>query len=384
MNLTADALIIVLFLSLGLLTAVFNYFTIRRFDQYPPAAKFPRVSILVPARNETRNVETCAVSLLAQDYPDFEVIFLDDESSDDTPIVLSRLKRADSRLVVLSGTPRPAGWIGKHWACHQLEQAATGELILFTDADTRHAPNMLRDSVSALLAENADLVTAFPHEEVHTWGERLLVPVIGWGIFSFIPVRLVQKLHLPALSVTIGQFMLFRRDAYTQIGGYEAIRKDPVDDVSLGRNIIANGFEWRLMDGTQHITCRMYRSLGETVSGLSKSLFGVFEYRILPYLVAMFIVTAAFLEPVVSLISRWLRHPLTSLPLEYAAGSVILSIILFTIAYRRFKFPAYLVFYYPFTVAVFMVVAGLSFFQAAFGTIVWKDRAVEHTAMRWL
>ncbi len=384
MILPSHAVWIVLFLLIGLVTALVNYFTVRRFDQYPTTRKFPRVSILVPARNEAHNVEACAVSLLAQDYPDFEVIFLDDESTDDTPIILPRLKRADSRLVVLSGIPRPDGWIGKHWACHQLEQAATGELILFTDADTRHAPNMLRDSVSALLAEGADLVTAFPHEEVLTWGERLLVPVIGWGIFSFIPIRLVQKLHLPALSITIGQFMLFRHSAYTQIGGYEAIRKDPVDDVSLGRRIISNGLEWRLMDGTQHVTCRMYRSFGETVSGLSKSLFGVFDYRILPYFIALVIVTTAFLEPVVSLVSRWLRHPLTSVSLEYAAGSVILTIVLFTIAYRRFKFPAYLVFYYPLTMAVFIAVAGLSFFQAVFGTATWKDRPIEHVVLRWL
>ena len=198
-----QALFLVFFLTFGLVTVLVNSFTVRRFDQYPMAKKFPRVSVLVPARNEARNIEACVRSLLAQDYPDFEVVVLNDQSTDETP---RSLERAESRLQVLIGTPRPDGWLGKHWACHQLDQAATGELILFTDADTRHTPYMLRASVSALVAERADLVTAFPREEVLSWGERLLVPVIGFGIFTFIPIRLVQKLRLPALSVTIGQF----------------------------------------------------------------------------------------------------------------------------------------------------------------------------------
>ncbi len=263
-------LFIVLFLTFGLVTVLVNYFTVRRFDEYPTAEKFPRVSILVPARNEAANIEACVVSLLAQDYPDFEVIILDDQSTDETPNILSLLKQANDHLTILSGTPRPEGWLGKHWACHQLAQTATGEVILFTDADTRHTPDMLRDSVSALVAESADLVTAFPREEVITWGERLLVPVIGWGIFTFIPIRLVQKMRLTALSITIGQFMLFRRNAYDAIGGYEAVRNELVDDVSLGRNIISSGLEWRFLDGTHHVTCRMYRNFWDAVGGFQQ------------------------------------------------------------------------------------------------------------------
>ncbi len=384
LSLHPHALFIILFLSFGLATALINYWTVRRFDQYPPPPEFPRVSILVPARNEARNVEACAASLLAQDYPDFEVIFLDDESTDETSLILSRLAQADPRLMVLNGTPTPPGWMGKHWACHQLEQAASGELILFTDADTRHTPDMLRDSVSALLAEKADLVTAFPHEEVVTWGEALLVPVIGWGIFTFIPIKLVQQLRIPALSITIGQFMLFRRSAYHSIGGYEAVRSEIVDDVCLGRNIISNGFEWRLMDGTRHVSCRMYRSFWEAVGGFGKSLFAVFDFRILPYFIGWGVVGVAFIEPVVALVSRWIRHPLTSIPPDYAAASVILSILLYMIAYRRFKFPAYLVFYYPLSLALFIAVAIRSFFQTVTGTATWKDRPLARVALRWL
>ena len=383
-SLPAQALFILLFLTFGLVTCLVNYMTVRRFDDYPPPKKFPRVSVLIPARNEARNVEVCASSLLAQDYPDFEVIFLDDQSSDETLQILARLKQADKRLIVLDGTPPPEGWLGKHWACHQLAQAASGDVLLFSDADTRHSTDMLRDSVSALLAENADMVTAFPHEEMETLGERLLVPVIGWGIFTFIPLWLVQKLRIAALSITIGQFMLFRRSAYDAIGGYEAVRDEIVDDVSLGRRIISSGLEWRMMDGTHHVTCRMYHGFWEAVNGFSKSLFAVFDYRILPYVFGWMVVGLAFIGPVVALVSYWVRHPLTSIPPEYAAGSVIISIFLYIVAYRRFRFPAQLVVYYPLSLALFILVAARSFIQTASGSLTWKDRPLARIDMHWL
>jgi chlorobactene glucosyltransferase len=378
------ALVILLFLAFGLGTALVNTFTVRRFDQYRQAAEQPPVSMLVPARNEGRNIEACLVSLLLQDYPAYEVIALDDHSTDDTPEVLARLAEHNPRLRLVSGAPLPPGWLGKHWACHQLAQAAGGELLLFVDADTRHSPDMLRDSVSALLAEQADLVTAFPRQEVVTWGERLLVPFLGFGILTFIPVRLVQKMRLAALSVTIGQFMLFRRQAYEAIGGFEAVRAELVDDMCLGRNIIQQGYEWRLLDGTRHVSCRMYRDFWQAVEGFGKSLFAVFDYRILPYVAGFGLVGAAFLEPVVSLVSHWLRHPLGFMSTEDAALAVLVSILLWMIAYRRFRFPAWLVFYYPLTLSLFMLVAARSLIQTVTGTATWKERTLDRVAVRWL
>ena len=120
------------------------------------------------------------------------------------------------------------------------------------------------------------------------------------------------------------------------------------------------------------------------MGGFSKSLFAVFEYRILPYFTGWLLVGTVFLGPAVALVSRWARYPLTSFPVEYAATSVVLSIILWMIAYRRFKFPAYLVFYYPLRLALFIAVVVRSFFQTATGTAMWKDRLLDRVAMRWL
>ena len=218
------AILIIVFLLYGLAASLINFFTVRRFDQYPPAKEYPFVSVLIPARNEEHTIGTCLSSLLDQDYPDYEVIVLNDNSTDDTSGILEQLAGRYSRLRVIQGAPLPEGWLGKHWACHQLYLAAKGDLFLFTDADTCHTPDMLRTSVSALIAENADLISAFPQEDMGTWGERLLVPIMCWGIFTFIPIRLVQKMHWALLAISIGQFMLFRRAGYELVGGFERVR----------------------------------------------------------------------------------------------------------------------------------------------------------------
>ena len=382
-HLDSQPQVIVVFLLFGLLTALSNYFSIRRFDQYPPARIFPRVSVLIPARNEAGNIEACVRSLLEQDYPDFEVIVLDDHSEDETPLILNRLARTSQRLRVLDGRPLPAGWLGKHWACHQLAQAATGELLLFTDADTRHAPDMLRDSVSALLAERADLVTAFPREDAVTWGEKLIIPVIGFGIFSFLPVTLVRWLRWAGLSVTIGQFMLFRRAAFDAIGGYEAVRNHLVDDVMLGRRIIQHGFTWRLMDGTRHVSCRMYRSFWEAVDGFTKNIFAFFDYRLSLFVIAWAWMAVVFLAPPFVVAAHAVNLPLESYPYPLACLAVIESLAMWSLAYDRFRVPLYLVFFYPVSFGLFVLIAFRSLVYTLLGQSTWKGRELAPPVWKW-
>lgn len=375
---------VLLFLLFGLVTALVNMLTLRRLGQAPWPERWPRLSVLVPARNEEKNIEACVTSLLQQDYPDFEVLVLDDHSTDATPQILRRLAQEERRLRVLSGAPLPQGWLGKHWACHQLAQAATGELLLFTDADTRHAPGTLRASVATLLAETADLVTAFPRQETLTWGERLVVPFMAVGILTFLPLPLARLRRWAALSVTIGQFMLFRRSAYEHIGGYEAVRADLVDDVALGRRVIQHGGKWRFLDGTAHISCRMYRDFWSAVNGFGKSIFAVFGYRILPYLLTWLGLGVVFLEPPLALLLHWLKIPLLPFSPEAAALAVGLTLLLWSLTLWRFRFAPGLALLYPLLSLVFLMVALRSFVQIASGTATWKDRVLERPALRWL
>lgn len=368
---------IVGFLAFCLLNALGNSVFLQRLRKSNlSVGPAPFVSILVPARNEELNIERCIRSLLAQQYPAFEVIVLDDHSTDSTASILADIQVTDSRLTVLHGEPLPAGWLGKHWACHQLADAARGELLLFSDADTWHEPNALIDSVATLLQEKVDLLTAFPHEEVLTWGEKLTVPILGFAPLSFIPVFLARWLRWSGLSITIGQFMLFRRSAYEAIGGYEAVRAHPLDDVKFGRRVLKHGLKWLLVDGTQHVHCRMYRDFHSAVTGMTRNLFAFFTYRAPLYLLLWMWIGVVFLEPIAALLLHAIGDPTSFFPAWLAWIAIAEAFVLFALIYLRFRFPLYLVLLYPLSICVYVWLAFRSLIVTLDGRAGWKDRRV--------
>jgi chlorobactene glucosyltransferase len=372
------------FLLVILVITLSNIFILRKLGKYPMPEHFPGVSVLVPARNEENNIGQCVRSLLNQDYPDFEVLVLDDNSTDGTWEVISEIASEDERLNIIKGKKLPDGWFGKHWACHQLAQAAGGELFLFTDADTRHHPLALRDAVAALIARKADLLTAFPHEEVISWGERLTIPIFPWFIIAFLPLFLAYRLRNPSLSATVGQFMLLRRQAYEQIGGYVAIRQEAVDDVALGRRIKAKGLKWRMINGGKHIQCRMYHSFREGYRGFTKNLFAGFGYRILKFVLVWLWLGIAFLEPIIVLaIGLTGLMSLSSLSVVLAAASAVTSLLIWGASHWCFGFPLYLAFLYPVSIIVALAIAAGSMFFALTGRADWRGRVFARPDVKW-
>jgi chlorobactene glucosyltransferase len=375
--------IAVAFVGALMANAVSNLRLLRRLGEFPLPGQMPRASILVPARNEEATIGACVRSLLGQEYPDFEVLVLDDNSEDRTGEALAHLAAAQPRLRILQGQGLPEGWVGKNWACHQLSRAARGDFLLFSDADTQHHPQALRDAVAALLAEDADLLTAFPQQEVITWSERLLVPVLTWSFVLFLPLRLAYRSHRPGLSVAIGQFMLFRRQAYQEIGGHEAIRQEVVDDLALGRRIKAHSLRWRLVDGSTRIRCRMYRGFQEVFQGISKSLFPGFQHNASLFALSLAWVAFLALQPLAVLILRLVGAPISNLSLGLAAATVGASILLGGISYPRFDFPSYLMFLYPVTAIVTIGIAVCSLVLAYLGRYTWKGRRLFRQNVRW-
>ncbi len=252
-----------------------------------------RVSVLVPARNEARCIERCVRSLLAQDYPEVEVIVLDDHSEDDTAERVRALGLNESNGGLISGQPLPPGWVGKNWACHQLAEAATGEFLFFTDADTEHSGGMVRALVEASGRYGADLVSAWPRQEVVGWAERAVVsllPFLGLACYPHTLLRVLGwwkpgRRWIPrgmrrGLGVANGQAMFFRREGYWAVGGHAALAGHLVEDIALGRAMaerMGEGRWWVNVEASGGLRCRMYQSFGEVWEGFTKNVRAAFE-----------------------------------------------------------------------------------------------------------
>lgn len=253
----------------------------------------PLVSILVPARNEALNIEACVRSLLAQDYPHFQVCVLDDHSTDGTAQIIRRLGLTEENGGLLVGRDLPHGWVGKNWACQQLSCVAKGEYLLFTDADTVHSPEVLGALVASSREHHAVLVSAWPRQEVVSFGEKLVVSLLPFAGIVFYPHLLLSILGrhpelrqlVPAwlrrrLGAANGQVMFFSRSGYDAIGGHEAVRNHLVEDIALARAVASQmkaGLWWVNCDASDLVRCRMYRSFAEVWEGFSKNARAAFE-----------------------------------------------------------------------------------------------------------
>jgi chlorobactene glucosyltransferase len=370
---TVVYLIILICLCVTTINLSINLFYFRRLDQFPTTKIWPFVSILVPARNEEDNIRRCLESLLAQDYPRYEVIVLNDESTDQTGIILEQMAAHNPHLVVLDGNPLPPGWYGKNWACHQLAEAAQGELILFTDADTIHHPLTLTDGVSSLVAQNADLLTAIPHEKLDSWGERILLPYLFFSCLAFFPIGIAFRLKNPVLCYAIGQFLLFKRSSYLQIGGHQIIKGKIMEDLTLGRMIKKAGLRWRMADGGLRVQCRMYHNFSGTWKGLSRFLFLGYDNKILQLLTVWALTGLAMIGPLLLLILR-VAGAIHNLSYGEVCFGIILDLLLWAVAYWRLRFPIYLSFLFPATYLLNFAATLYSGFLITTGRATWKGR----------
>jgi chlorobactene glucosyltransferase len=389
--LAGDALVgIIAFQGVVLLVVLSNAVLLARPGRHRDGAATPLVSLLVPARNEEANVGTCVRSLLAQTYPRLEVVVLDDRSEDDTHAILERERAAataagDDRLVVRSGEEPPAGWTGKNWACHQLSLAAQGDVLLFADADTVFVdPDAVGGIVRALQASRADLLSGLPRQLLGTPGEALLVPLFYWALVSFTPLALSRVWRRAPVARAVGQLMAFRRAAYEAIGGHAAVRGSVVDDIGLARRVAAAGLAWQLMDATDLVTCRMYRSGREVANGFAKNLFAAFGSAILPYAFVWGWLAYAVLGPVAvgALHLGWPeRVPVVP---GLLAATIALSLVHWTVVYARLRLPLWPAVVYPVTFLAFLAVAVRSFLVGARRQATWKGRPLERPPTRWL
>jgi chlorobactene glucosyltransferase len=235
----------------------------------------PLISVLVPARDEEDNIEACLESLLGQDYPNFEVLVLDDNSEDNTAAIVSRMAVRDSRLRLIRGSPLPTDWAGKPFACYQLAREASGSWLLFVDADTTHAPHMLRGVLAMAEEAGASLLSGFPRQLADTLPLKIVMPLMYFVILGWLPLWWLRRSVRPRPSLAIGQFLLFPAAEYWRIGGHKAVQSRIVEDVWLGIEMSRRGGRHVVVDLSSVVSCQMYASISAAWSGLGRSIYSI-------------------------------------------------------------------------------------------------------------
>jgi len=237
---------------------------------------FPKVSILIPARDEESIVGNLLANLQNQDYPDFEVLVCNDHSSDNTEEILNWFAGEDERIRWFLGERLPADWLGKNFACHQLAQKASGEYIIFLDADVELSADAISKAVAFFQEKKLSLLSIFPQQKMESFAEWLTVPVMNWILQSLLPMILVQKTSSPSLSAANGQFMMFETENYRINQWHSKVRSQNVEDIRLARMIKASGLKMAVLLGNQDVYCRMYRSVDEAILGFSRNMHEYF------------------------------------------------------------------------------------------------------------
>ncbi|MGB5951584.1 MAG: glycosyltransferase family 2 protein [Ornithinimicrobium sp.] len=229
------------------------------------------VSVLIPARDEAHRLPRTLPAMLAEH--DAEVLVLDDNSSDGTAAIAEDLIAASGhpRARVLVGRELPHGWTGKTWACHQLAQAASGATLVFFDADVTVEPGALAAVVREKQRSGADVFSVFPRQVTGSLGEHLIVPVIDDVLLCLLPHPLLG-LPIPSAATAHGACLAFDSDSYQQVGGFEAVRSEIVDDVAMARRTRSIGMRLGLALGGDLLHVRMYHSYRDIVGGLSRGL----------------------------------------------------------------------------------------------------------------
>lgn len=237
------------------------------------ASDAPLVSILVPARNEQdRVLEACIRSILAQDYGRFEVIAVNDRSTDATGTILETLAQGDKRLRLIEGEELPPGWLGKPYAMHQALNQASGEWILATDADMIFEPSTLRTAMDRTLEAEGDALTLIPHFEAHSFWERVMLPTWEWVFLMF---TIFYRINDPKTdgAAAIGGFFLMSRRVLDRVGGYERLKNEVMEDVRLAERIKRSRARLLIDRAPTLIRTRMYRTFREMWECSTKNWF---------------------------------------------------------------------------------------------------------------
>lgn len=346
----------------------------RNWSEYRPApvavAQLPALSVLIPARDEERNIGDALRAILTNRGVEFEVVVLDDHSSDRTAEIVKALAAKDARVRLASAPPLPPGWCGKEHACAVLATHAQHDVWAFVDADVRLAPDALARFAAFMEASGCDLASGVPRQITGTFLEKLLIPLIHFVLLGFLPFHRMRQSTDPALASAIGQLVIVRRTAYELVGGHAAIWNKVHDGLGLARLFRQHGRKTDLFDATDTATCRMYEHAADVWSGLAKNATEAMA-------------TPRLIGPCTALLFIGQVVPILWLILGHAEGATYLLLLLANSAWLAVRIASAVRFrqswlgalLHPLGVTLLLVIQWQAFFAKILGRpALWKGR----------
>lgn len=357
-------------LALILGITIFNVVTGPRLNKAFDVKSFPKVSVLIPARNEETRIRTCLESLAQQDYPNYEIIVLDDQSSDRTQKIILEIRRSWPHIRLVIGKSLPTGWTGKNWACHQLSSYATGDIFIFTDADTWSSPTAIKKTVSWMLKYKIGFATVFPQQITKTLSEKLVIPLIEMMVYTYLPIWFVYYFRSTALAAANGQWIAIKQDVYRRLGGHAALKQEIVEDVALCRLVKTHGGRVLIISGTSEVFCRMYDSWKSVWEGFSKNAYALTEHNVILFTFVVLLLLSLHVFPFALILMG------VTTPMVIAIAINLLIRIILAIQYRH---SAISVMGHPIGILVLIAIGINSFMWFKRGRVQWKGRIIERT-----
>jgi chlorobactene glucosyltransferase len=339
----------------------------------------PLVSVIIPARNEERNIENCVASIARADYTPFEIIVVDDRSEDRTAELARAVPAGNAeRVLVVDGAELPEGWLGKPWACEQGATHANGDLLLFTDADTTHGPSLLGRVVTTLGDAGSDALTVMGKQLTGSFWEYLIQPhVFAMLLFRFPDLRGPLPPHRWRDAIANGQFILFTRATYEGVGRHAAVRGDVVEDLRMGQLLVQGGYQFTGWLAEEAFATRMYRSLPDIIEGWSKNVAIATRMTVARGLYPLVFPAATIailyfwvLPPVMAVL--WGLGVVTGSAGVGALGITAFSVLLWTVVSYRFPVPLYFGLLYPMGSLAMLAIFVRSWLRGS--RVEWKGR----------
>ncbi len=361
------------FLCVTLINVV--YFKRKTQHLTQPLEDAPFVSILVPVRNEEKLLEKCLISLLEQDYPNYEVLVINDGSTDGSGAILQKLQQKYNHLRVFDGKPLDPSWYGKPHALQQLLEHAKGEYFLFTDADTQHTPQSLAFSIHNMQYYDLDLLSGYPFESLKNFGDVLNVGAMYLMTTIVLPLPLIDWWKWNQTSFCIGQYFTVKASSFKEINGFESVKKFITEDIALAKVMKKNDYKTKFIDAQNYVSCHMYHSYAASFMGIGKNVYDTVGRYFIRYWAVTILIFGVIWYPIVQLI------------LDAFAGNDLNLLLVLTIALYSGsnlantidrRLPWYACFVQPLQFLTVWAMATYFVVTKWFGRKVkWKDRELE-------